>query len=399
MASSLKSRLVRLKERAAPQTFASAPRDGDLPAFLASWERLDEFLFRRSRSFPLRLPEFYDPLPFIIRLGRAEFAATPSRETAPLRTVDLRFFDFETTGLSGGAGTIAFLASTGIVEGDSLRIDQLFLADYPGEASFVRAFVSTLGSSPDLVSFNGKAFDWPLLSSRCVMKKIRRPDFGVHIDLVHTARRLWRPLIGSAALGELEGPVLGKERGEDIPGAEIPGVYFSYLEKGDDPRLDLVASHNLSDVANLAGLFASALQLFGDPASAGPRPFADPRNLGRIFIACGRTGEGEALLREAAEGGDERAALSLARRLRKNGDAPAARRALDLAGRGYESLLESARLCEGLENNLEAALDFARSAAEAAGDEPRRSRALARVRRLEVKLAEASRGRPGRIRS
>jgi hypothetical protein len=359
---------------------------------------LDEFLFRRSRSFPFRLPESCDPLPFLVRLGRAENAATPSREAALLRTADLRFFDFETTGLSGGAGTIAFLASTGSVEGDSLRIEQLFLADYPGEAAFVEAFVSTLGASPDLVSFNGKAFDWPLLVNRCVMMGIKRPDYAVHIDLVHTARRLWRPLVGSAALGELEGPVLGKDRGEDIPGAEIPGVYFSYLEKGDDPRLGLVASHNLSDVANLAGLFARALELFGDPAAAGPRPFADPRNLGRILIACGRAREGEALLREAAEGGDERAALFLARRLRRSGDAPAARRALNLAGEGYESLLESARLSEGLEKNLDAALICARAAAEAAGDVARRSRALARVRRLEVKLSEASRGRPGRTR-
>ncbi len=399
MASSLKSRLARLKERAAPRPIVSEPRDGLLPSFLAKWERVDEFLFRRTRSFPLRLPEFYDPLPFTVRLGRAETAATPAREVMRLRRADLRFFDFETTGLSGGAGTIAFLASTGSIEGDSLRVEQLFLADYPGEATFVRAFLSTLGESPDLVSFNGKSFDWPLLVNRCVMKGIGRPDFAVHIDLVHTARRLWRPLVGSAALGELEGPVLGADRGEDIPGADIPTVYFSYLEKGDEPRLGLVASHNLSDVANLAGLFARALELFGDPSSREPRPFADLRNLGRILIASGRGEEGEALLRKAAEEGDERAALSLARRLRRSGDAPAARRALGLAGEGYESLLESARLSEGLEKDLDAALAFARAAAKAAGDEARRNRALARVRRLEVRLAEASRGRPGRTRS
>ena len=294
---------------------------------------------------------------------------------------------------------MAFLAATGRVVEGRLVIEQLFLSDYPGEAAFVGRFAEGLGESAVLVSYNGKSFDWPLFRNRCVMTGRREPAVQLHLDLLGTARRLWRPIHGSAALGELEGPVLGKERTEDVPGSEIPAVYFSYLEKGNDERLPLVMSHNAEDVASLAALFGKALRIYEAPEGSAKEGEVDLRGLGRTLVACGRLEEGHGALARAARQGDEIAALLLARTLRREGRAAEAGEALALAGEGFEAWTERARVAERLEGDLAAALAAAKRAAEAADGPPRAERALARLRRLELRIAGASRGRPGRTRS
>ena len=47
------------------------------------------------------------------------------------------FFDIETTGLSGGAGTIAFLAGCGWFEDEGFRVRQFFLAGPGGERAML----------------------------------------------------------------------------------------------------------------------------------------------------------------------------------------------------------------------------------------------------------------------
>jgi len=408
VAGSLKSRLARLREKnealeAPPRRpAASGAEEAGLPSFLVGWEGIAEFVYRRRVFFPLKLPETFDPRPFVARLDRGARAGgfgLPSAMPAEAATRELRFFDFETTGLSGGAGTIAFLSALGRVEEGGLSVEQLFLADFPGEAAFVRSFIDSLGSAPILVSYNGASFDWPLLRSRSVMNGIDRPEAGLHIDLLLSARRLWRPLVGSASLGDLEGPVLGKARGDDIGGGEIPSVFFSFLEKGDDERLGLVLSHNAEDVASLASLFAKALALFAEPRARAARGEVDLLNLGRIMRSCGRYEEGEELLWRAAEGGDARAALLLARLLRRESRASDAMAALAMAGGGFEASIEAARIAEHVAGDLDAALGASMAAAEGARNEEERRRALTRARRLSLRIAGASRGRPGRTRS
>ena len=408
MAASLKSRLARLKERSGAgetPTLRPAPSgsvSAGPPAFLTGWEGIADFVYRRRLFFPFVLPERFDPRPFVARLDRgllrgASGASSESHTEAATR--DLRFFDFETTGLSGGAGTIAFLSAMGRFEEGGLSVEQLFLADYPGEAAFVRSFVESLGEAPILVSYNGASFDWPLIRSRSVMNGLARPEATLHIDLLRSARRLWRPIVGSASLGDLEGPVLGKARGEDIGGGEIPSVYFSFLERGDDERLALVLNHNAEDVSSLAALFAKARNLFAEPGLLASPGEVDLFNLGRILRSCGRETEAESILWRAAEGGDARAALLLARLLRRASRGAEASTALALAGDGFEASIEAARIAEHVAGDLGAALDAAMAAEGKARNEEERRRAQARERRLSLKVSGASRGRPGRTRS
>ena len=93
---------------------------------------------------------------------------------------DFLFFDLETTGLSGGAGTVAFLAAFGRLErtGTKLRITQYLLLDYPGENDFLEALLAEFNNRQQVVvSFNGKSFDSQILKTRCLMHGMKPPEY------------------------------------------------------------------------------------------------------------------------------------------------------------------------------------------------------------------------------
>ncbi len=351
MGRSLKARLGRLKEagslgrsdrEAGPGRLAHPEEGGGpLPGFLADWDQLSPLVFSRSLSYPDPLPETIDASPLLARIGRSGGLHNGERSAKrhSLESTSLRFLDLETTGLSGGAGTVAFLATIGRVvreEGRSTFVlHQVFLRDYPGEAQFIDCVLASLGSDPGLVSYNGRAYDLPLLRSRCVMNRIQPPSPSLHIDLLYTARRLWRSRFGGASLSLLEKEVLGRERIGDVAGAAIPGIWFSFLERGEHESMAAVVSHNADDVVSLAALLARAALCF-DEGVRGPRSVdIDLFSLGRVFLAIGRTAEGEFALEAAAKQGSSDAALLLARVWRRAGKMTAARAILALAGDSF----------------------------------------------------------------
>src|SRR5205085_908223 len=77
----------------------------------------------------------------------------------------------------------------------------------------------------ELIAYNGKPYDQPLLETRDRMTR-SRPPFGrmEHVDLLHSARRLWKLRFDSCRLVELESQILGVERQGDLPGELIPYV-------------------------------------------------------------------------------------------------------------------------------------------------------------------------------
>ena len=83
-----------------------------------------------------------------------------------LAELDLKrtaFLDVETTGLAGGAGTYAFLVGLGWFQGDHFRLRQLFMRDYSEERALISLLEDTVAPLSGIVSFNGKAFDVPVL--------------------------------------------------------------------------------------------------------------------------------------------------------------------------------------------------------------------------------------------
>lgn len=162
------------------------------------------------------------------------------------------YFDTETTGLSGGAGMVIFLCGFGFFLDDRFRVVQYFLPDYPDEPLFLIRSLEELRSDSILVTYNGKAFDWPMLIQRLTINRIDIPDLSGHIDVLHPARSLFRRLGEDCSLISLEKHLLSFDRGEDIPGYLIPSKYFDYLYDRQPGMIPEIIRHNRLDVISLA---------------------------------------------------------------------------------------------------------------------------------------------------
>jgi uncharacterized protein YprB with RNaseH-like and TPR domain len=224
---------------------------------------------------------------------------------APLHLIDPRvsslddwsrrivFFDIETTGLSGGAGTVAFLAGCGWFDDDGFRVRQFFLAGPAGERAMLEALAGVLSDASLLVTFNGRTFDVPFMEMRWAFHRAAPPTDEIpHVDLLPAARRLWKrrettsALEGGCNLTSLERAVLDVHRVGDVPGFEIPARYFHFLRTGDRPAVEPVLEHNRRDIVSLAALMSHALWL----AHEGPAACREPGEqlaLGRMYERAG----------------------------------------------------------------------------------------------------------------
>ena len=233
------------------------------------------------------------------------------------------FLDTETTGLAGGSGTAAFLIGVGFIDGDRFRVRQYFMRDYHEEPAQLLGLAADLARFSSIVTFNGKMFDVPLLEARFALQRARFPLEGApHLDLLHPARRLWKARLESCRLQSLESALLRVRRNGDVPGEEIPRIYFDYVRRRDPRALARIFHHNRLDILSLAALSALACQWVSEGGWA-----EDPRDivsLGRVLERAQLYDRSEAEYRRAAdEGGDgdarRFALLRLASRARREG--------------------------------------------------------------------------------
>ena len=82
------------------------------------------------------------------------------------------FIDTETTGLAGGTGTLAFLIGVGFFGSNGFKIIQYFMRDYDEEAAALYSLGNLLEKFDGLVSFNGKSYDIPLLTTRYTLNRM-----------------------------------------------------------------------------------------------------------------------------------------------------------------------------------------------------------------------------------
>ncbi|MQA28803.1 MAG: hypothetical protein GEU82_03045 [Luteitalea sp.] len=225
-------------------------------------------------------------------------AAAPLVSAAAARAPFL-FFDLETTGLSGGAGTYAFMVGCGWFDpAGSFVTEQHLLVDYASERAMLHSVGRELERAGALVSFNGKSFDAPVLETRYSYNRMASPCLRLpHVDVLHPARRFWENG-ESCSLVALERQVLGVRRIGDVPGFEIPARYFRFIRSGDPRPLAAVFEHNRFDLLSLAGLTARLLHLI----ECGPSETRDAREalaLGRTYSRGGLEGRAVASFEHA----------------------------------------------------------------------------------------------------
>ncbi|GAC1335280.1 MAG: metal-dependent exonucleaseMrfB [Candidatus Dormibacteria bacterium] len=208
---------------------------------------------RENQWGPYVVVEELLPLPAGVAWDSLEPGWLAGSPQDPLEEGGLCFFDTETTGLNGGVGNHAFLVALGWRMGGSMLMRQYVLPDPGLELPFLEAVSADMGASGALVSYNGKTFDVPVLEGRLLLSRrspecLRRP----HLDLLHPSRRLFKARLGACNLQNIEAMVLGRDRGDDIPGFLIPEMYFSYLRHRDPSVLREVLAHNRQDVVTLS---------------------------------------------------------------------------------------------------------------------------------------------------
>jgi uncharacterized protein len=378
-----------------------------------------------ARTSRITLPWFLDRTGDLPMSGRAD---DDSR---------LLCFDLETTGLSGGAGTYAFLVGFGFFDDDGFHTRQFFLRGYGEERALLHAVEDELSRAAArtdvLVTYNGRSFDIPLIETRYHVHRLRSPfDDMPHVDMLFPARRLWKrrmprglvpPTVaafggrihafgatvpdespGSCALTAIERDVLGLHRQDDVPGWEIPARYFGYARTGDARGLEGVLEHNRLDLLSLGAVAAVILEMVREGADVA-RERHDCLALGRLLEYLGRMQDAERCYTAAAldDGMLELAvdrvvradalhwlAIHRRRSHRFHESAEAWRQLVDIPGldaeRRREALEALAIHHEHRAKDLEAARAFALSALQLADDARRADEVRHRLGRLSRKL-------------
>ena len=222
-----------------------------------------------------------------------ENRATDNTDDTAKRTL---FVDLETTGLSGGAGTVAFLVGCGWFDMGAFQVRQFLLTSYASERALLCAVAECFGATSLLVTYNGKTFDVPVMETRWLFHRMPLPLESVrHFDMLHPARRLWRAREdtardisgeGGCRLGTLERVLCDVRRVGDIPGMDIPARYFGFLRSGNALPLEPVLEHNRLDLISLAAVCAHAVQLV-EEGSARCRDAAEALALGKVYERAG----------------------------------------------------------------------------------------------------------------
>ncbi len=197
----------------------------------------------------------FNMLPQIVKLWNESNLQHPL-SSAGFQADQMFFFDTETTGLGGGTGTSIFLLGYAFLEDGQIKVRQHFLPRPGFEIPFYKTFLEKVNYET-LVTYNGKAFDWPQVVTQHTLLRQhlpKLPDFG-HFDLYHASRRLWKNKLDRVKLSIVEKEVLGFERKDDVPGYLAPMIYFDYVERQNPEAVFKIMKHNEWDVLSLITLY------------------------------------------------------------------------------------------------------------------------------------------------
>jgi uncharacterized protein YprB with RNaseH-like and TPR domain len=210
------------------------------------------------------------------------------------------FLDTETTGLSGGTGTYAFMVGVGRFQGGEFTIQQLFMRNYGEERAMLFLLREFLDGCDFLVTFNGRSFDVPLLETRFILSRFtaslsEKPNY----DLLFPSRRIWRRSCDNCRLVTLEAQLLDISRGDDIPSELIPSYYFDFIRTGDAGKISQVFYHNRMDILSMVTLTHRIHAACHNPSALLSRRGIEHVILGKLFMEHGMIERATGCLEEA----------------------------------------------------------------------------------------------------
>lgn len=383
---SLKSKLQRMKghmTKEAPSIISPSTPAAAVP-FLERWRELqarpfgtgEEYVMVREVRYPITQKHgryhFHQLHEVIEAWGEAclNHPLSAAEKTAE----ELLFFDTETTGLQGGVGNTIFLLGYSRIEGEDVVVRQHFLAEPHAEVTLYQSFLQDVRTSAQLVTFNGKSFDWPQVKTRHTLVRDSVPElpsFG-HYDLLHGARRLWKNELESCRLSVIEQTKLGVHRENDLPGFMAPIAYFDYLVNKDPETVSGVLRHNELDVLSLITLYIHISKLLLEQGSANVSS-EERFEIARWYEALGAHEYAVAAYRQIAASQHplrHQAKIALGRRYKKQNNWQAALTMWeeviqDTAYPSEEVLIEIAKTYEHQAKDYEKALHYTRLAIDA----------------------------------
>jgi len=175
----------------------------------------------------------------------------------------LVFLDTETTGLSGGSGTVVFLLALGFIEPAHFRVKQYFMNGFRGEKTMLSLAVEDIINVDTVVSYNGKAFDLPLLATRYRLQRLACSFSQLqHIDLLYFTRKAFRKRWPDCRLQTAEQQLLAFYRQDDLPGWLIPEVWQALVQQGVVAQIPALTKHNELDLVSLLALIPALSAVF-----------------------------------------------------------------------------------------------------------------------------------------
>jgi uncharacterized protein YprB with RNaseH-like and TPR domain len=288
---SLKTRLARLQQQTGAQPVTPAPAQSKEATISELRRRLASMSRTRSHARPPPKPQTHSidaladalqgevigeglirikaNLPLQGHHGRIALQQLQQAHHLPTETAPERrriYLDTETTGLSGGSGTVAFLIGIALVTQEHIELTQLLITQFSAEAALLSTLSALLTAEDHLVSYNGKSYDLPLLQTRYRMQGLPHPFAALpHLDLVHPVRRLFGQRWADCRLATVEANLLGFTRNDDLPGSQAPEAWFCYLRQGDARQLIRVVKHNRDDIISLAVAHNTLAQAIQQP--------------------------------------------------------------------------------------------------------------------------------------
>ena len=206
-------------------------------------------------------------------------------DTVRLAKADWLYLDTETTGLSGGTGNLAFMVGVaGYDQAGRLLVRQYTLGSFAAERDMLAELGGLIGRDTVLVSYNGRCFDLPLLIGRYRLHRLNQQLAELpHLDLMYTVRRAYRDAWPDCRLQTAEQRRLDLRRVDDLPGAEAPAAWQTWMRTGRSGPLSRVLAHNRQDVVSLARLHAAMVEDHAGPSGGQ----ADLRRIGLAWQTVG----------------------------------------------------------------------------------------------------------------